>query len=255
MLLVLDGLEPLQNPPGVEGGKVKDPALGELLRHLEGNNPGLCLITTRIEVADIADRRQTTAPVIDLGRLSRPAGSALLEAIGVRGDAAELAEAVDAVEGHALTLNLLGTYVRDILDRDGRRWREAGLLEAARQGNQRALQVMAAYEKWFAGRPELAILRILGLFDRPARRELVDVLRKPPMIAGLNDELVNLPENEWRWALARLRQARLIEDETGGAIDAHPLVREHFGERLRAEKPEAWRAGHGRLYEHPEGQR
>jgi tetratricopeptide (TPR) repeat protein len=27
-------------------------------------------------------------------------------------------------------------------------------------------------------------------------------------------------------------------------------VREHFGERQRKEKPEAWRAGHGRLYEH-----
>ncbi len=91
-----------------------------------------------------------------------------------------------------------------------------------------------AYEKWFAGRPELAILRILGLFDRPVERELVDVLRKPPVIAGLNDELVNLPENEWRWALARLRQARLIEDELAG-IDAHPLVREHFGERLKTE--------------------
>jgi hypothetical protein len=78
----------------------------------------------------------------------------------------------------------------------------------------------------------------------------VDVLRKPPVIAGLNDELVELPENEWRWALARLRQARLIEDETGGVIDAHPLVREHFGAQLKAERPEAWRAGHGRLYEH-----
>jgi tetratricopeptide (TPR) repeat protein len=249
-LLVLDGLEPLQNPPGVEGGKVKDPALSELLRHLEGNNPGLCLITTRIEAADIADRRQTTAPVIDLGRLSTPAGSELLVAIGVRGESKELAEAVEGVGGHALTLNLLGTYVRDILNRDATRWREAGLLESARQSNRGALQVMASYEKWFAGRPELAILRILGLFDRPAGRELVDVLRKPPVIAGLNDELVNLPENEWRWALARLRQARLIEDETGGVIDAHPLVREHFGERLKKEKPEAWRAGHGRLYEH-----
>jgi hypothetical protein len=162
-LLVLDGLEPLQNPPGVEGGKLKDPALSELLRHLETNNPGLCLITTRLEVADIADRRHATAPVIDLGRLSSTAGSALLEAIGVRGDPAELAEAVNAVDGHALTLNLLGTYIRDILDRDVRRWREAGLLESARQSDQRALQVMAAYERWFAGRPELAILRILGL--------------------------------------------------------------------------------------------
>src|SRR5690606_28120344 len=124
--------------------------------------------------------------------------SDLLEAIGVKGEPEELAEAVNAIDGHALTLNLLGTYVRDILDRDVRRWREAGLLESARYGDQRALQVMAAYESWFAGRPELAILRILGLFDRPARREMVDVLRKPPVIAGLNDDLVNLPENEWR---------------------------------------------------------
>jgi tetratricopeptide (TPR) repeat protein len=249
VLLVLDGLEPLQNPPGVESGKVKDPALAELLRHLENHNPGLCLITTRIEVADIADRRETTAPVVDLGRLSTATGSALLTAIGVKGEPEELIEAVEAVEGHALSLNLLGSYIRDILDRNVNRWREAGLLEAARQGDQRALQVMEAYERWFAGRPELAILRILGLFDRPARRELVDVLRRPPVVAGLNDELVNLPENEWRWALARLRQARLIEGETGGVIDAHPLVREHFRERLKAAKPEAWRAGHARLYE------
>ena len=27
-------------------------------------------------------------------------------------------------------------------------------------------------------------------------------------------------------------------------------MREHFGKRLKAERPEAWRAGHGRLYEH-----
>jgi tetratricopeptide (TPR) repeat protein len=249
-LLVLDGLEPLQDPPGVEGGKVKDPALGELLRHLAAHNPGLCLVTTRLEVADLADWRQSTTPVIDLGRLSTPAGTALLEAIGVDGDPAELAEAVDGVGGHALTLNLLGTYVRDILDRDARRWREAGLADPAAPGSAQAQKVMAAYEKWFAGRPELAILRILGLFDRPAGRELVDLLRRPPLIAGLNDELVNLPENEWRWALARLRQARLIEDQEGAVIDAHPLVREHFGARLRAERPAAWRAGHGRLYEH-----
>jgi tetratricopeptide (TPR) repeat protein len=249
-LLVLDGLEPLQNPPGVEGGKVKDPALGELLRHLAAHNPGLCLVTTRIEVADLADWRKTTAPVIDLGRLSTPAGTALLEAIGVQGEPAELAEAVEGVGGHALTLNLLGTYVRDILERDARRWREAGLADGGAPGGVQAQKVMAAYERWFAGRPELAILRILGLFDRPAGRDLVDLLRRPPAIAGLNDELVSLPENEWRWALARLRQARLIEDQEGAVIDAHPLVREHFGGRLQAELPEAWQAGHGRLYEH-----
>ena len=33
-------------------------------------------------------------------------------------------------------------------------------------------------------------------------------------------------------------------------VDAHPLVREHFGAELREKHPEAWRAGHERLYEH-----
>jgi hypothetical protein len=34
------------------------------------------------------------------------------------------------------------------------------------------------------------------------------------------------------------------------ALDAHPLLREYFGQRLRDAQPEAWRAAHRRLYEH-----
>jgi tetratricopeptide (TPR) repeat protein len=34
------------------------------------------------------------------------------------------------------------------------------------------------------------------------------------------------------------------------ALDAHPLLREYFGRRLREQRPEAWRAAHRRLYEH-----
>src|SRR4051794_11837143 len=34
------------------------------------------------------------------------------------------------------------------------------------------------------------------------------------------------------------------------AIDAHPLLREYFGQRLRVAQPEAWQAAHRRIYEH-----
>jgi tetratricopeptide (TPR) repeat protein len=34
------------------------------------------------------------------------------------------------------------------------------------------------------------------------------------------------------------------------ALDAHPLVREHFGERLQDDYPDGWREGHDRLFEH-----
>ena len=33
-------------------------------------------------------------------------------------------------------------------------------------------------------------------------------------------------------------------------LDAHPLVREHFGQQLREQHPDAWREGNNRLYEH-----
>ena len=60
-LLVLDGLEPLQNPPGPQEGRVREPSLQALLRELAAFNTGLCVITTRMPVADIADHERTSA--------------------------------------------------------------------------------------------------------------------------------------------------------------------------------------------------
>jgi hypothetical protein len=54
-LLILDGLEPLQNPPPIETGKIKDPGLTSLLRELARQNPGLVLISTRLAVDDLKD--------------------------------------------------------------------------------------------------------------------------------------------------------------------------------------------------------
>jgi GTPase SAR1 family protein len=56
-LLVLDGLEPVQNPPGPQEGRVREPSLQALLRELAAFNKGLCVITTRLPVGR---RRCTT---------------------------------------------------------------------------------------------------------------------------------------------------------------------------------------------------
>ena len=58
-LLVLDGLEPLQNPPGPQEGRLREPSLQALLRELAAFNTGLCVITTRTPIADIADHERT----------------------------------------------------------------------------------------------------------------------------------------------------------------------------------------------------
>src|SRR6266446_5456426 len=84
-LLVLDGLEPLQNPPGPQEGRLREPSLQALLRELAAFNTGLCLITTRLPVTDVADHEGTSALRLDLEHLSSDAGAKLLRALGAKG--------------------------------------------------------------------------------------------------------------------------------------------------------------------------
>lgn len=75
-LLVLDGLEPLQHPPGPQEGRIKDPTVQALVRELAADNPGLCVVTTRLEVADLAGRAGVDS--VDLEKLPPEAGAELL---------------------------------------------------------------------------------------------------------------------------------------------------------------------------------
>ena len=252
-LLVLDGLEPLQNPPGPDEGRLKDPALQSLVRELAASNPGLCVITTRQRVADIDHLIASTAPVIELENLSDVAGAAVLEQLGVAGSEEELREASRDFAGHSLALNLLGTYLRDVCGGDVRRRNEVSLLEEDEAQGGHAKRVMESYENWFGEGPELSVLRILGLFDRPADSKAVAAVREPPSIPGLTNALQDLTDVKWRQTLAKLRRAGLVAQEEpndSDTLDAHPLVREHFGQQLREEHPNAWREGNKRLYEH-----
>jgi len=252
-LLVLDGLEPLQNPPGPEEGRLKDPALQSLVRELGAFNPGLCVITTRHRVADIDPLSATTAPVIALENLSDEAGAALLREQGVEGPDDELWQASREFGGHGLALNLLGTYLHDVCQGDIRRRDEVGLLDSDVEQGGHAKRVMESYEIWFGQGPELATLRIIGLFDRPADSKAVAALREAPPIPELTDTLHDLTDAKWRQTLAKLRRAGLLAQEDPNdpdTLDAHPLVREHFGQQLREDHPDAWREGNDRLYEH-----
>ena len=112
-LLVLDGLEPLQNPPGAQEGRLSEPSLQALLKELAAFNTGLCVITTRLPVSDIADYERTSALRRNLEQLTSDAGAQLLRALGVKGDEAELCSASDEFNGHCLALTLLGSYLTD----------------------------------------------------------------------------------------------------------------------------------------------
>jgi Serine/threonine protein kinase len=251
-ILVLDGLEPLQNPPGPQEGRLREPSLHALLCELAAFNKGLCVVTTRTPVADIADHERASALRRDLEHLSSDAGAQLLRALGVKGDGAELLSASDEFGGHCLALTLLGSYLTDAYDGDIRCRSEVSghLTDDVRQGVH-ARMVMESYQTWLGEGPELAVLRMLGLFDRPADEKALGVLLKSPAIPGLTESLTDMRPTAWRIILAKLRRARLLAREDPhnlGYLDTHPLVREYFGEQFRSQQTDGWKECNRRLF-------
>ena len=347
VLLILDGLEPLQYAPtSPTPGELRDQGLAALLTGLAVSSRGLCVVTTRYSIPDLRafwnsplapastsgqgtgeepvahGNRSGTAPEVPLLRLSREHGVKLLKTLGVRGSERrgsaltepnalasgpvapepanpmpaasavgsqeplnEFEALVEEVHGHALTLNLLGSYLRDAHGGDIRR-RDLIRLEEADDEEQggHAFRVMDAYANWFEtggksaaenekGNRALALLRLLGLFDRPVDAGCLGALLQPPAIPGLTDPLSGTSDAQRNLAIGRLEDAKLLtvnrEPGTGVvlALDAHPLIREYFATELKTRSvsedataadsssltlrvTNAYRLGHRRLYEH-----
>ncbi len=177
-LLILDGLEPLQHPPGVQTGRLKDPAIAALVRDLAASNSGLCLITSRLSVSDILGRAGVVQ--ITLEALPESAGAELLQRLGVIGTEVELRQTAKEFGGHALALTLLGSYLRDVCGGDVRRRHEVSLLDEEIEGEDHAHSVLTSYEMWLGPGSEIEVLYLLGLFDRAAEAAALTALRMPP---------------------------------------------------------------------------
>ncbi|MFA6971135.1 MAG: TIR domain-containing protein [Gallionella sp.] len=267
-LLILDGVEPLQYAPtSPMPGELKDAGISALLKGLAASSKGLCVVTTRYSIPDLKAYWQTTAPEEKLTRLSKEAGVSLLKFLDVKGNQNEFEKLVEDVKGHALTLNLLGSYLRDAHAGDIRK-RDLVKLEEADDEEQggHAFRVVDAYAQWFEtggkdqaenkkGLRALALLRLMGLFDRPAPADCIAELLKAPAIPDLTKVLAGMSEAQRNLAFARLEAAKLltVNRDTAGALislDAHPLLREYFAKQIREQHLGAWRNAHRRIYKH-----
>jgi hypothetical protein len=251
-LLVLDGLEPLQS--SVDGGRIQDLGLAALLTRLaQGDGlSGLCVVTTREPVIDLDEFPETTISK-NLELISPEAGRALLRVRGVRGSDAELEQLTRDFGGHALAVNLLASYLKAIPGHPATAAAEIPDLDLADEQGRQPRRVMEAFARRFGHGPELELLLLTGLFDRPAAAGALAALRAAPPITGLTDHLEKLSEADWVLLVARLRDVRLLANKDRhrpDAIDAHPLIRQHFGEILSEENPEAWQDANRRLYEY-----
>jgi hypothetical protein len=89
-LLILDGLEPIQYPPGQMQGRLKDQSMQALLKELCHSQPGLCVITTRLKVKDLQHEENRSCLPLPLFQLSPETGARLLKNLGVKGTDREL---------------------------------------------------------------------------------------------------------------------------------------------------------------------
>ena len=268
-LLILDGLEPLQYAPtSPTPGELKDQGLSALLKGLAATSHGLCVVTTRYALPDLRAFHGRTVREEKLARLARAAGVQLLKAHGVtgrdrrnlplhEGDAkselvSEFEKLVEDVDGHALTLHIMGSFLKKAFGGDIRKRDRVTFAKASQKtDNGHAFRAMAAYARWMEdgsdeARRELAIIRLIGLFDRPATADCLAALLAAPAILGLTEPLPGLPEEDWNCSLESLVTAKLlsVSPETvsvpGAAfplpasLDAHPLIREYFAERLKS---------------------
>ena len=117
----------------------------------------------------------------------------------------------------------------------------------------------------------LSRLAACGLIERPGQGFATGAPPTPPVgwISAAQPPAEPAPVDAARASAepdpqdphARLIHPTIPVGAQAGALDAHPLVREYLGRRLRETHPDAWREGHRRLYdylkasapEHPDG--
>ncbi len=114
-LLILDGLERLQSEghTGRPRGELEDPLMRRFLRWVAaGLGPRTkCLITSRFPLPDLVDWKAERFREHALDDLDAPAARAVLHWRGVKGTDSSLDALADGVHRHALTVDVLGSYL------------------------------------------------------------------------------------------------------------------------------------------------
>jgi SIR2-like domain len=225
VLLVLDGLEVMQEGPAGDGfGRLLDGTLREVLAGAcQQPGPGLILLTSRFPFADLEGFDGTTARMLDVPPFTPAEGSALLAAAGGSWLPEDQRQAlVRAVDGHALATGVLAGMLADrppAADLTALR----AELDAASRTDARVGKVLEFYADRLA-EPDRYLLAAVSLFARPVPGAAVLAVAAHKVFG---DRLAG-------WTAARVQAAvtgrlgGLASWHPDGTISAHPLVRDTF---------------------------
>jgi hypothetical protein len=276
-LMILDGVEPLQNPAWVSHGRLKDVGLRTFLSSVmtsprHPNRKRLILITTRWANGDLTPSANGGVRLLDLKTLTPQQGAKMLRGIRLRDDPTCCAlrprphhdgpdeeqrafeSASRAYGGHPLALVLLGTFLlafRDGYIDDMSHIESLADEDESGDDARHARRILRDYSYLLkraespSGRACLQLLYLLGLWDRPASTQMIEKIIATP-IKGITDELANNMLALAKYELLRLRFLGDLNNPR--EIDIHPIIREFFAKLLRDEHPEVWARLHTLIF-------
>lgn len=250
-LVVFDGLEPLQYPTTAAEhirGALKDRELSYLFKTYtrQPQKNSLFIITTRQEIEDFKTLSSDFIQHKELHNLDKIHGVRLLKSKGVCGSQKELEAICDENGGHAFSLVLLAGYLVKVHKGEASKSALIPPLTKTNEGN-KANKMLNAYFEYFKSLPHINWLYIVGLFDRPCGKEALKVLIDKN-IQNLTDKLHSISAEDMADTLADLRGLHLVLESKDGNIDAHPLVREYFGNLFKTSYPDDSKNAHSVLY-------
>lgn len=242
-VVLLDGTEVVQYDAGPWVGRFLHPELGRLLQELaSAPQAGVALVTSRFALPDLECRPY--ARIRSLDSLDAASACDLLTALGVRGDAADLAAAAEWAGRHAKAVELLGTYLTHFHDGRAAAFLElpdTPRLEGASDEEHHVTRVMASFQSALPRETQDLLALATAFRDPPPEKRLLDYLASPTVRTLLHEtwqrEYVPFVERETGWLAEQVEtlvRLRLLERVGRGppaddvVLDAHPLVRRSF---------------------------
>lgn len=251
-LILLDGVEVLQNPPGEGVGEIADPALALFVKELAVDNDGLCVLTTRLRIKDLIPYEDGRSETLDLQNLPSSIGVEILKSSGLKGGDLSFQKATETYAGHPLSLSLLAGYISVVHNGDISNFAEIPSLLDEKENRGQVKRIMSSYLDWYSGAAELELLFSINLFDGCVSLSNLKLLVNRCQSIGLFPRLGKFNHPDWSYAVSQLEISRIItvsRTEQGMELDCHPIVRDFLTDKMRTEAIDEYKKAKSALFD------
>jgi tetratricopeptide (TPR) repeat protein len=253
LVVVLDGLEILQEPPGELTSAGPEPlAYGEFLddnlrAFLDAAcrlpHPGLVVLTSRFPFADLTGFLGSSLRLLPLERLAATEGAELLGRLDVKGSDQDRQVVSRRLDGHPLALRVFAATLARQAHGDPTRLLDMAFTPEGLGDDDpleaKLRQLLGFYQTQLPDTWQ-ALLGVVALF--PSQVTLATALDLARQLPGIADRLKDVTDAQLRGARATLAADGLLTRELDQAgqerYACHPVIRGHFRAALVGRDPE-----------------